>query len=109
MTDTSKTKWKVKFPQERVEKKFKEFLKSRPDGTAAYEKYEADVSTDPYSHGKPGTIARVKEVGSYPENTLRWKKGDIRIVYHADDSTETVWNLDIDTAGGITYKKKSRK
>ncbi len=109
MTDTSKTKWKVKFPHERVEKKFKEFLKSRPDGTAAYEKYVADVSTDPYSHGKPETIVRVKGVESYPENTLRWRKGNIRIVYRADDSTETVWNLDIDKATGITYKKKSRK
>ena len=110
MTDTApKKKWKAKFPDERVEKRFNKFLKSRPDETTHYEKYIQDVMTDPYSHPQEGRIVRLKEEETYPENTLRWKKANLRVVYKPDDSTQTVWNLDIGSATSIPYKKVSRK
>ncbi len=110
MTDTSaKKKWIVKFPSEREEKRFKKFLRSRSHETSHYETYTEEVATDPYSPRQPGRIEKLKQVEGYPENTFRWKKANLRVVYTPEGSTKTVWNLERGTATSIPYKKKSRR
>lgn len=97
----SQDKWKIGPPA----RSFVKYFKTHHEDTQYIPEFENDVTRNPRYHEIRGRIRPVKRDDIYPDDTWRWTKRHLRIVYHVEDETKTIWPLGAGTAAGIRYKK----
>ncbi len=93
-------KWKIVKPQ----KQFRKFFETHPEKRKYIPEFEADVTDNPYHHSTPDKIVKLRPQDYYPDQSYRWKKKDLRIVYLPQKKEKLILPLDADTAGSIGYR-----
>lgn len=92
--------WEIAKPK----RQFIKFFKTHPEKTKYIPELEADVTDNPFYHRTPDKIVKLEPQDYYPDDSYRWKKRDLRIVYLPLKKEKLILPLDADTAGGIRYR-----
>ena len=79
-----------------------------PFALKKWDKYEADVTADPFFHPKPRRISKIAGT-SFPEGSYRYRDDPLRVVYFPNRTSKTVVTLSAGSATDIKYKKRSYK
>jgi len=97
--------WQISYPDANTARTFSTFLETHPQEAKGYPSYERDVTENPFAHAR---IRRLHHK-EYSEDTYRWAKANLRVVYQPMPATRIIWNLAIGTATSIEYKKRSHR
>lgn len=106
-SDTSRS-WTIAFPSDTEQGEFSDFLATHTEEARAFPSYTRDVTANPFFHPKYKRIEKLKGT-AFQDDTYRWSKGNLRVVYSPDRARSIVWSLAINTATSIKYKKRSHR
>lgn len=105
--ESDESKWKIGYQDDDHKQDITDKANSTTELTKRWKDFERDVTSNPYYHPKKGRIEKLKDTSF--KGFYRYRNEPIRVVYHPEGSTKTIYPLDIGSSTDIKYKKKSSK